>query len=102
VEIAAPLWPVFELYLADLAARKISAQTLANYTTYLKGFADRWPGLLVKDLRPYHLTTWLNEHLTWAESSRATAVVPIHAALNWAASPLNRIIPENPLRGMPR
>jgi integrase len=38
----------------------------------------------VKELRPFHVTGWLDAHRTWGDSTRTLAVRSILAGLNWA------------------
>lgn len=66
-----------------------------------KSFTERWPGLLVRDLKPIHLTQWWKEHETWGDSYRNLIGTAVKAALNRAAGAEGgNLIPKNPLAGM--
>jgi integrase len=92
---------VLDMYLQDLEKRA-APKTLADYTGFFRSFLKRWPGLLVRELKPYHVRTWWDEHPTWGPSYRNMMGTALQAALNWAAEPGKggEIIPKNPLDGM--
>jgi len=54
---------------------------------------------VVREIRPYHLTRWLDEH-PWNDTTRYNAMRSVFRALNWAAG--EGLIPGNPLKGMKR
>lgn len=55
----------------------------------------------VCDLRPVHLTEWLQAHPGWKSSARIR-ISGVMAALNYAAGSNMRLIPANPLKGFKR
>jgi integrase len=92
---------VLEMYLQDLQKRG-AEKTFDNYHYYYKDFLKKWPGLLVKDLKPFHVQRWFEAHPEWKSSStRNLAATTLRTALNWAAGANGgNIIPKNPLAGM--
>lgn len=93
---------VLELYLQD-AHRRVSAKTFANYKAYFQSFSDQWPGLTVRDLKPYHVHQWWEKaHPRWGPSLRNLSGSALKAAFRWAALPGKggAIIPGSPLEGM--
>lgn len=93
---------VFELYLQDLE-RRAAPKTHRDYVAFFKDFLAKWPGLLVRDLKPFHVTQWWDSHPAWGPSMKNITGTALKAALNWAAKPgkSGGIIPRNPLDGMP-
>jgi integrase len=95
---------VLEMYLRDLARRKGGGHaTVQKYIHYCRDFRDRWPGLLVRDLKPFHVHQWWASHPGWGASVQNMTGTILKAALNWASAPGKggTIIPANPLQGMP-
>jgi integrase/recombinase XerC len=78
---------VFNLYLADLQALvdrgKRSAVTHRGARWYIESFLKSAPGLAVEDLRPRHVTRWLNAQ-DWGPTSAANAAKVLLKSLNWA------------------
>jgi integrase len=95
-----PVRVVFELYLDYLEANH--PVTYPTAKRFLKSFCRGNRDVPVKDLTSGMVDSWLSYEKTWGQTSRAQAVQYVMSALNWAARPDNRIIPSNPLRGMPR
>ena len=95
---------ILELYLQDLARRKGEDHTtVKKYIEYCRDFCDRWPGVLVCDLRPFHVLQWWASHAAWGASVQNMTGTILKAGLNWAAAPGKggSVIPANPLQGMP-
>ncbi|MFO0849051.1 MAG: tyrosine-type recombinase/integrase [Gemmataceae bacterium] len=98
-----PVKVILDLYLQDCHRRAVSPKTMASYVSYFQSFADRWPGLLVKDLKPYHVHQWwAKDHPGWGASTQNLSGSALKAAFRWAAEPGKggAIIPTNPLGGM--
>jgi integrase len=95
---------VLDLYLKDMKARepKVSRKTFEAYKGYFLDFLRRWPGILIRELRPFHVQQWWASHPTWGPSTKNLTGTALKAALNWAAKPgKGALIPANPLDGMP-
>jgi integrase len=93
---------ILELYLQSLEKRA-TEKTVADYRGFFRSFLAKWPGLLVRDLRPFHVERWWDDHPDdWGPSYRNMMGTALKAALNWAAKPGKGggIIPKNPLDGM--
>jgi integrase len=93
---------VLELFLQDAKAR-VSAKTCKSYVGWFQSFIDHWPGLLVRDLKPFHVQQWWDKaHPGWNATTRNLSGSSLKAALNWAAKPGGggAFIPNNPLLGM--
>jgi len=92
---------VLDLYLQHLE-RTAKQKTLQEFLKFFKSFCGRWAGLLVGQLRPFHLEKWWEEcHPTWSGGTRGLSATAFQAAMNWAAGARgNNIISSNPLKGM--
>ena len=92
------------LYLEHLHKHADGADTYGNCKVWFESFCKRWPGLLVKELRPKHVRTWWEEaHPKWADSTRYTVGSYLRAAFNWAQGEGADFILKdvtNPLKGM--
>ena len=70
---------------ADWAERHCSEATYGWYRRYLKSFVARVPaGLMVSQLKPFHVTQWLDGHPGWGDSSRRGAITALKRAFQWA------------------
>ncbi|VTR91686.1 phage integrase family protein : Phage integrase family protein OS=Rhodopirellula maiorica SM1 GN=RMSM_03522 PE=4 SV=1: Phage_integrase [Gemmata massiliana] len=95
---------ILELYLQDMERRKVTQKTITTYTGYFKSFLARFPELLVRELRPFHIHEWWQKsHPAWGNSTQNLSGSAFKAALRWASSAGKggAIIPTNPLEGMP-
>jgi integrase len=85
---------VCDLFL-DYSEKHHLANTFAWYKQYLQGFCDLYGMLLVQDLKPLHVSKWLDSHPGW-KGSRRCAVIAIKRAFNWAEG--EGLLTINPLR----
>lgn len=90
---------IFQEYLDWLTDNR-SPRTRQQALDYLTSFDDRYPQILVRDMKPHHVDTWIREHKTWGDSTRNIAVGIVVRALHWAAK-AGRIT-SNPIAGMER
>jgi integrase len=92
---------VLDLYLQGRAGR-VTPKTHAEYVKHFRDLTDKWPQLLVKDLKARHIRQWWAEdHPGWGSSTQNYALTALKAALNWAAGAEgDHMISKNPLRGM--
>lgn len=72
-------------------------RTAARYKDFCHAFAKAHPGLLVSQLSPAHLSTWLTKQ-SWNSTTKRNAITAIQRAFNWAVK--NRGLRFNPIRGM--
>jgi integrase len=80
----------------DWSQRHNEASTYDLYRVFLQSFCDLHGAVPVRDLKPYHVTRWLDGHPGWGPSTRRGAVTAVKRALNWAAD--EGLIPANPLK----
>ncbi len=85
---------VCDLFL-DHSERHHVADTFAWYKQYLQDFCDLYGTLLVRDLKPLHVSRWLDAHPGW-KGARRCAVIAIKRAFNWAEG--EGLLAVNPLR----
>jgi integrase len=74
---------VLDLFL-DHSQRHNRPRTYEWYRSFLQGFSDLYGALRVEDLRPFHVTRWLDAHPDW-KGTRWGAVTAVKRAFNWAA-----------------
>jgi integrase len=86
---------LFEAFL-DWSQRNNEASTYESYLSFLQSFCDLHGAVAVRDLKPYHVTRWLDGQPGWGQSTRRAAITAIKRALNWAAD--EELIPANPLK----
>jgi integrase len=85
---------VCDLFL-DYSEKHHVPDTFAWYKQYLQDFCDLHGALLVQDLKPLHVSRWLDSHPGW-KGARRCAVIAIKRAFNWAES--EGLLAVNPLR----
>jgi integrase len=84
--------------LLDWCQKHREERTYQWYLDYLQSFAKTLPyGLLVTDLKPYHVEGWLDANPGWTTGRRG-AITAVMRALNWAVK--QGRIDKNPLRGI--
>jgi integrase/recombinase XerD len=57
--------------------------TYDNYKHFLQSLCDLYGSLLARDLKPIHITRWLDAHPSW-DGGRRNAVIVAKRAFNWA------------------
>jgi site-specific recombinase XerD len=62
---------------------------------YLQGFCEWCGRLLARDVKPFHVTQWLDQHPTW-KASRRHAALAVKRAFAWAEQ--QGILSGSPLR----
>jgi len=95
----APSARVADVIEAFLAWSKIhrSDETNRNYIWYGEKFAEAAGYLLVPELKPIHVTRFVDKH-GWRDTTERNARRSVYRAFSWAKE--EGIIPENPLKGM--
>ncbi|MBX9790527.1 MAG: tyrosine-type recombinase/integrase [Pirellulales bacterium] len=69
----------------DYAIRRDAESTYYERKLYLQKFADVHGGRLVRDCRPYHLTSWVDDHPTWrSDWTKSYAIRNVKRPFNWA------------------
>ena len=74
-------------------------RTFRWYTSFLNSFCncEQIGTLPAADVKPYHVTCWLEAHPRW-KNSRRNAVICVKRAFNWAFG--EGLLKENPLRSL--
>jgi integrase len=95
---------VCDLFL-EWSSRHNDQRTYDWYRSFLQDFCDSRGGLDATELKPFHVTRWLDAHDTWGEASRRCATTAVKRAFNWAegeglldANPLKRLKKGPPKR----
>lgn len=69
--------------------------TYYGHQLYLQDFLDHLEVAFVRQLKPIHLTKWIDAHEGWGDSSRRAAIISIKRAFNWSVE--QGLIEKNPL-----
>lgn len=85
---------VCDLFLTH-SERHHDPATFGWYRKYLQSFCDTCGAVGALDVRPYHVSRWLDGHPGW-QSSRRCAVTCVKRVYNWAEA--EGVLPANPLR----
>lgn len=86
---------LFEAFL-DWSKRHNDPPSYEWYKLFLQSFVDRHGAERVQDLKPYHVTRWLDAQATWGDSTRRGAISAIKRALNWSVD--EGFLSVNPLK----
>src|SRR5262245_56007138 len=78
---------IFSMYLDHVVKNRPDA--FPAYRRTLVGFADSLPvrEFRMADLTATEVDRWLEEHPDWSNTTKATYLTIVQAALNWAAEP---------------
>ncbi|QDV34655.1 tyrosine-type recombinase/integrase [Tautonia plasticadhaerens] len=81
---------VFNLFLAETDRRvgrgERSRHTLDGYVRFLKSAAKEFGQLDVADLKPFHVSRWVDAtDRDWGPTTRFNAITAVKAALSWAS-----------------
>ena len=87
---------VCDLFL-DYSDRHHAPDTYQNYRHFLQSFCNFHGRLLAVDVRPIHVTRWLDAHPSWT-GGRRHAVLAIKRAYSWADK--QGLINPNPLKAV--
>lgn len=87
---------VCDLFL-DFAERHNETGTFRWYKYFLQNFCERHGRILARDLKPIHVTRWLDANPDW-DGGRRNAVIVVKRAFNWAD--MRGVLTPNPLRNV--
>jgi len=87
---------ICDLFLAH-SERHNERVTYLWYRSFLQRFCDLYARLPARDLRPIHVTRWLDAHAHWG-GGRRNAVAAVKRAFNWADR--QGVLTPNPLRNV--
>ncbi len=79
------------------AQKRYAADTYRNYRFYGQKFAEACGQRSVSELKPFHVTKWIDRH-PWNETSERNARRVAHRVMTWAKE--EGLIAANPLAGM--
>ncbi|QEL17781.1 tyrosine-type recombinase/integrase [Limnoglobus roseus] len=69
--------------------------TYDNYKHFLQSFTDAYGTLLAADIKPFHVSRWLDDNPSW-KGGRRHAIIAVKSAYSWAD--LQGVLSPNPLR----
>jgi integrase len=81
VELSVPI--LIDLFL-DAAQPRVAPATYDGYLIKLQSFVDAYPKARALDIRPFHVSRWLDLHPAWGDSTRFGYVTAIKRAYSWA------------------
>jgi integrase len=87
---------ICDLFL-DYSERHHAPDTYVIYKNFLQDFCDRYGTVLAKDLKPNHVTRWLDSHPGW-DGCRRNAIVAVKRVFNWADA--EGIFQPNPIKSV--
>lgn len=79
----------------DFSQKHHAADTYRWYQDYLQDFCESFGTLLARDLKPLHVSKWLDAHPSW-KGSRRCAVIALKRAFNWAEA--EGLLAANPIK----
>ncbi len=87
---------VCDLFL-DFSQKHHAPDTYRGYKDFLQDFCQLYGTLLARDLKPLHVSRWLDSHPGW-QGSRRNAVVAVKRAFNWADA--EGLLQPNPIKAV--
>lgn len=88
-----------DLFL-EWQAKHQSPKTFDWYQRFLQSFCDVSGTVTASDLKPFHVTRWVDAHTKWGQSSQRAAMTAIKRVFNWAVA--EGYLEASPLRGLRR
>ena len=85
---------VCDLFL-DFSQKHHTPDTYRSYQDFLQDFCTTYGMLLAADLKPLHVSRWLDSHPGW-NGARRNAVVAVKRVFNWAE--LEGLLDFNPIK----
>ena len=79
--------------------RHQAAETYRGYSFYVQSFCEACGYLPVAELRPHHLTRWMDSK-PWGPTTQFNAVRTAQRVFNWAVK--EKLLSQNPIKGMER
>lgn len=79
----------------DHAKRNVKPSTAEWYEKHLQSFTDHAGLVSTKDIKPFHVTGWIESHAAWGPSTRRGAITAVKRCWAWAAA--EGRIDSNPL-----
>jgi site-specific recombinase XerD len=85
---------ILDLFL-DYSQKHKALRTYQWYRDFLQDFSDMFGLLKIGDLKPFHITRWVDAHPDWA-GARWGAITAVKRAFNWAVD--EGLIRDNPIK----
>lgn len=85
---------ILDLFL-EHSHRRNSRRTFEWYRDFLRDFAEKFGMLRVEELKPFHVSRWLDGHPDW-DGARWGAITALKRAFNWATD--EGLIRDNPIK----
>jgi len=85
---------ILDLFL-DHSHRHNKAATYEWYRHFLQDFSEMLGSLSVEELKPFHVTRWVDSHPDW-QGARWAAITAVKRAFNWASD--EGLIAVNPVK----
>ena len=54
----------------DWSQKHRALRTYRRYLEYCQSFVNQFPGLLVADLKPFHIQEWVDVHAGWGNTTK--------------------------------
>jgi integrase len=83
-----------DLFL-DFSEKNHKPDTYRGYKGFLQDFCESYGTMPARDLRPLHVTRWLDAHPGW-KGCRRNAIVAVKRAFNWADA--EGVLKPNPIK----
>lgn len=74
--------------------------TYYGHKLYLQDLLDHLEVAFIRDLKPIHVTKWVDGHKGWGNASKRAAIISAKRALNWAVK--QGLIEKNPISSVER
>jgi integrase len=84
---------VFDEFLA-WSEKNQAEGTYYGHKLYLQEFLDQAEVAFIRELKPIHVTKWVDNHKGWGNASKRGAIISLKRALNWAVE--QGMIEKNP------
>src|SRR5438128_1432041 len=85
-----------DLFL-DFSQKHHTRETYQGYKDFLQDFCQMFGTLLGRDLKPLHVTRWVDSHPGW-NGSRRNAIVAVKRVFNWADA--EGVLQPNPIKNV--
>ena len=82
------------------AEKNLAQGTYYGHNLYLQNFLDHLEVAFIRDLKPIHVTKWVDGHEGWGNPSKRAAIISAKRALNWAVE--QGMIERNPVATIKR
>jgi site-specific recombinase XerD len=92
-----PFFAVAEHFLR-WAKSNVSGKTYRSYSDNIASFCNESGKERVRDLKPFHVSRWLEKRTTWGPDAKRAAISAVKRCLNWSVA--EGLIDRNPLTGV--